>query len=135
MIIVDEALKARAAAGDPVRVGMVGAGFMGRGIANSILRSFPGMRLVGVANRTEATALRAYTVNNAWAAGEESLKGRLAPGLLADLVVVDRDPFAVPPAELRNLKVLLTITGGRVVFDAAKDPPAADPATAQIPRR
>jgi predicted homoserine dehydrogenase-like protein len=61
MIIVDEALKARAAAGNPVRVGMVGAGFMGRGIANSILRSFPGMRLVGVANRTEATARRAYT--------------------------------------------------------------------------
>lgn len=74
------------------------------------------------------TALRAYTVNNAWAAGEEGLKGKLAPGLLADLVVVDRDPFAVAPAELRNLRVLLTVTGGRVVFDAAKDPPAVDPA-------
>jgi predicted amidohydrolase YtcJ len=81
------------------------------------------------------TALRAYTVNNAWAAGEENLKGRLASGLLADLVVVDRDPFSVQPAELRNLKVLLTIAGGRVVFDASKDPPAADPATAQIPRQ
>jgi predicted amidohydrolase YtcJ len=81
------------------------------------------------------TALRAYTVNNAWAAGEEKLKGSLAAGLLADLVVVDRDPFSVQPAELRNLKVLLTIAGGRVVFDASKDPPAVDPATAQIPRQ
>ena len=47
------------------------------------------------------TALRAYTVNNAWAAGEEELKGRLAPGLLADLVVLNRDPFAVPSEGLK----------------------------------
>ncbi len=62
------------------------------------------------------TALRAYTVNNAWAAGEEDRKGRLAPGLLADLVVLDRDPFAVPPSELKDVEVLYTITGGRVVY-------------------
>jgi predicted amidohydrolase YtcJ len=79
------------------------------------------------------TALRGYTVNNAWAAGEESLKGRLAPGLLADFVIVDRDPFTVAPAELRNLRVLLTIVGGRVVFDASKDPAARDPARVVSP--
>jgi predicted amidohydrolase YtcJ len=63
------------------------------------------------------TALRAYTVNNAWAAGEESLKGRIAPGLLADLVVLDRDPFAVPATELKDLTVLYTIVGGSVVYE------------------
>ena len=57
MIIVDTALQARAEAGNPVRVGMIGAGFMARGIANSILHSFPGMRLVAVANRTTRGAL------------------------------------------------------------------------------
>jgi predicted amidohydrolase YtcJ len=64
------------------------------------------------------TALRAYTVNNAWAAGEESWKGSIQPGKLADLVVLDRDPFRDPAAELRNRKVLFTIVGGRVVHEA-----------------
>jgi predicted amidohydrolase YtcJ len=61
------------------------------------------------------TALRAYTVHNAWAAGEEAVKGTLSPGKLADLVVLDRDPFAVAPAELKNLKAMLTVVGGRIV--------------------
>ena len=64
------------------------------------------------------TALRAYTVNNAWAAGEESVKGSLAPGKLADLVVLDGDPFRVPPARLKDLRVLYTIVGGRIVHQA-----------------
>ena len=64
------------------------------------------------------TALRAYTINNAWAAGEERWKGSIQPGKVADLVVLDRDPFAGPAAELRNRKVLFTIVGGRVVHEA-----------------
>lgn len=79
------------------------------------------------------SALRNYTVNNAWAAGEETWKGMLRAGYVADLVVVDRDPFAVPPAELKELKVMLTIAGGRVTFDAAKDPRAVDPARGTKP--
>ena len=63
------------------------------------------------------TALCAYTVNNAWAAGEEEVKGMLAPGKLADLVVLDRDPFAVPPAQLKDLQVVLTVLGGRIVYE------------------
>ena len=62
------------------------------------------------------TALRAYTVNNAYAAGEEEIKGSLEPGKLADIVVLDRDPFSVEPAELKNLEVLFTIVGGEVVY-------------------
>jgi predicted amidohydrolase YtcJ len=71
------------------------------------------------------TALRAYTVNNAWAAGEERLKGRIAAGLLADLVVLDRDPFAIPPAQLKDVAVLHTIVGGRIVYPSGR-PPAGD---------
>ena len=63
------------------------------------------------------TALRAYTVNNAWAGGEEALKGSLATGKLADLVVLDRDPFATPAATLKDRRVLYTIVGGRIVFE------------------
>ncbi|WP_433294284.1 NAD(P)H-dependent oxidoreductase [Pseudonocardia sp. CA-142604] len=60
MIILDTALRRREAEGRPIRVGMIGAGFMGRGLANQIVNSVPGMLLVAVANRTLAHAERAY---------------------------------------------------------------------------
>ena len=63
------------------------------------------------------TALRAYTVNTAWAAGEEAIKGTLEPGKLADLVVLDRDPFQVPPEELKDIQVLMTMVGGEIVYE------------------
>ncbi|MEZ5651379.1 MAG: NAD(P)-dependent oxidoreductase [Burkholderiaceae bacterium] len=60
MIIIDNALAAREAAGNPIRVGMIGAGFMGRGVANQIINSVPGMTLVAVSNRHLAGAERAF---------------------------------------------------------------------------
>jgi predicted homoserine dehydrogenase-like protein len=60
VIIVDRALERREAEGRPIRVAMVGAGFMGRGVANQIINSTPGMRLVAIANRTLARAEGAY---------------------------------------------------------------------------
>jgi len=63
------------------------------------------------------TALRAYTVNNAFAAGEEGIKGRVAEGFLADLVVLDRNPLEVDPSELKDVLVEYTIVDGEVVFD------------------
>ncbi len=61
MIIVDKALQARAEVGNPVRVGIIGAGFMGRGLANQIINSVPGMELVAISNRTLDAAKRAYS--------------------------------------------------------------------------
>jgi len=63
------------------------------------------------------TALRAYTVNNAWVAGEEAYKGKLMPGFLADIAVLEEDPFAVDPLALKDVRVMLTIVDGRVVFE------------------
>jgi predicted homoserine dehydrogenase-like protein len=60
VIIVDEALKKRHEAGDPIRVGMIGAGFMGRGIALQICNYVRGMELVAVSNRHVEAAKRAY---------------------------------------------------------------------------
>ncbi|MBC8091465.1 MAG: Gfo/Idh/MocA family oxidoreductase [Pseudonocardia sp.] len=60
MIITDTALAKREAENRPIRVGMIGAGFMGRGLANQIVNSTPGMTLVAVANRTLANGERAY---------------------------------------------------------------------------
>jgi predicted homoserine dehydrogenase-like protein len=68
VILVDSALAEREREGRPIRVGMVGAGFMGRGIALQIETATPGMRLVGIANRTVEKAEEAYR-----AAGREDL--------------------------------------------------------------
>jgi predicted amidohydrolase YtcJ len=62
-------------------------------------------------------ALRATCVTPAWLAGDELRRGKLIPGYLADLVVLDRDPFACDPAELSEIEVVATMLGGRWVFN------------------
>ncbi len=61
MIIVDTALKARQESGNPVRVGMIGSGFMGWGIANQMINSVPGLDLVAVSSRNLDNAKRSYS--------------------------------------------------------------------------
>lgn len=65
------------------------------------------------------SALRAYTVNNAYAEGQENRKGRLAPGFLADLVILDQNPLTVAPESLQSIQVDLTMVDGRIVFQRA----------------
>ena len=74
------------------------------------------------------TALRAYTVNNAYASGEEATRGTIAVGRLADLVVLSRDLFAIPPEEIKDVTAELTVVGGRVVHErrSAGAAPRAD---------
>jgi predicted amidohydrolase YtcJ len=60
-------------------------------------------------------ALEASTVNPAWLAGDERRRGRLLPGYLADLVVLDGDPVECPPEELDEIAVVATMLGGRWV--------------------
>jgi predicted amidohydrolase YtcJ len=61
-------------------------------------------------------ALRAYTATAAYASFEESSKGTLAPGRLADLVVLERNIFDIAPEQIRDVKVTTTVVGGKVVF-------------------
>ena len=61
-------------------------------------------------------ALRAYTTRAAFAGFEENEKGSLAPGRLADFVVLSGDPLSVPPGQLDRIRVEATVVGGRVVF-------------------
>ena len=60
-------------------------------------------------------ALRAYTVGGAYASFDESRKGTLVAGKLADLVLIDRNLFEIPEEQIRNAKVLATVVGGKVV--------------------
>ncbi len=63
---------------------------------------------------TVEQALRATCVAPAWLARDETRRGTLAPGMLADLVVLDRDPAECAPEQLPQLKVLVTMMGGRI---------------------
>lgn len=88
---------------------------------------------------TPAQALRAFTRGAAIASFREEEAGRVKPGMLADLTVLDRDPLAVSEEELNRVRVMLTIVGGKIEFaepgaDAAPAKPApAEPAPAALP--
>ena len=75
-------------------------------------------RIVGADQRiTALEALKAITVWAAYEMGEEDTKGQLAPGMVADLVILDRNPLAIPTAELRDVKVVRTIKSGVPVYE------------------
>jgi predicted amidohydrolase YtcJ len=61
-------------------------------------------------------ALRMYTVNAAYASLEENLKGSIEEGKLADLTVLSDDPRKTPPTKIGDIKVKMTIVGGKVVY-------------------
>ena len=65
---------------------------------------------------TPEAALAGFTTGGAYAGFAEGKIGRLAPGLRADFLILDRDPFFVPPAEIRQVKVEETWVGGKRVF-------------------
>jgi predicted amidohydrolase YtcJ len=63
-----------------------------------------------------ADALRMYTRGSAEAAFEEGIKGSIAPGKLADLVVLSEDPRAIDPCGIKDIRVVMTVLGGRIVW-------------------
>ncbi|HZM01893.1 MAG TPA: amidohydrolase [Candidatus Saccharimonadales bacterium] len=65
---------------------------------------------------TVEEAVRAYTIGSAHAEFRDHEKGVIAPGMLADLVILDRDIFKVTPTEIEQAKVQMTITNGKVVY-------------------
>ena len=74
-------------------------------------------RVLGGAERVSVyDALQAVTLHAAQQYGEQDQKGSIAPGKRADFVILDRDPLAVAPDEVRSLKVEQTICGGRTIY-------------------
>jgi hypothetical protein len=67
---------------------------------------------------TLESALRAYTINAAYASFEEKAKGSIEPGKLADLVILSQDLFAIAPADIHKTRVVTTVVGGRVVYSS-----------------
>ena len=62
-------------------------------------------------------AIRAYTVGSAYAEFQDQVKGSLAPGKLADVVLLDRDIYKIEPADLDKVKVAMTIVDGKVIWE------------------
>lgn len=66
-------------------------------------------------------AVYAYTMGAAYASGEENLKGSIEVGKVADLVVLSRDVFSIPPEEILQTRVEVTLFDGRVVWSAEEE--------------
>jgi len=71
---------------------------------------------------TREEALKSYTIQNAYAAFEEEVKGSLSPGKYADIVVLSKDILTVPAEEIPQAKVLYTIVGGKILYRAEGTP-------------
>ena len=67
---------------------------------------------------TVAEAVEAYTMGSAYAEFQETEKGSITPGKLADMVIVSDDIFKIDPVKIRDVKVLMTIVGGKTVWEA-----------------
>jgi len=93
------------------------------GIRDAVLRRTASGRVLGPDERLAARdALALYTTQAAFAMRQERDIGSLAPGKLADFVVLDRSPLAAAPEQITDIAVLATVVGGQPVFRAADSP-------------
>lgn len=109
MIIIDKALQARAAAGNPIKVGMIGAGFMGRGIANQIINSVVGMELVAIFNRDIDAAKRAYAEAGIEDIQVVTTKSELEDAIARGQYAVTEDANFICRAE--GIEAIIEVTG------------------------
>ena len=108
-MIVDAALREREATGHPIRVGMIGAGATGRAIALQLGTPVPGIRLVGIANRTPEHGERAFREANimAWNCAESGREAERA--IASGLPVLTDDPSVLTACDA--IDVLVEVTG------------------------
>jgi predicted amidohydrolase YtcJ len=87
-------------------------------IENAVRRSHPPGGVFFPGERVDIyTAVDAYTSGSAYAAWAEDRLGRILPGYFADLVLLDRDIFTLPPEEIGKTQVLFTMVGGEIVYE------------------
>jgi len=123
MIIIDELLKAREAQGKPIRVGMLGAGFMGQGLTNQITNSVPGMRMVAVYSRKPQRALDIFNYSGLKDPIQAVTQSELDEAIYVGKPVVTEDALLLARSE--QIDVLVDVTGSvefgaRVVLEAFK---------------
>ncbi len=121
MIIVDNALKAREAQGLPIRVAVLGAGFMAQGLTNQITNSVPGMRMVAAFNRRGQRALDVFAYAGRNDAVMATTQDQVEDAIREGKPVVTEDAFLLSGSE--QIDVLVDTTGSvefgaRVIVDA-----------------
>ena len=109
MIIVDNALKAREAAGRPIQVGMVGAGFMGQGLTNQITNSVPGMRMAAIFNRKPERAEGVYRYSGLEDVVRVDTQRDLDVAIAAGRPAVADDPMLI--CRSPHIDVIVDVTG------------------------
>ena len=109
MILVDRALARRHAENNPIRVAMVGAGFMGRGIALQIEQSVMGMRLVAIGNRSLSRAERAYREAGVDTVNQVNTISELEDAIRGGRCAVTEDPLLLCRAD--SVDVIVEVTG------------------------
>jgi predicted homoserine dehydrogenase-like protein len=109
MIIVDTALEKRHQENNPVRVAIVGAGYMGRGVALQIVSAFRGMKLVAVSNRTVATAAVAYRQAGIQDVAVVETVGQLENAIASDKFSITDDALLLCQAE--GIDAIIEATG------------------------
>jgi predicted homoserine dehydrogenase-like protein len=124
MIIVDTALQKRLSAGNPVRVALAGAGYMGRGIALEIISAIPGLRLVAIANRNVSQAERAYREAGVQSFRSISTAAELDSAIAAGEYAVTDDPTAL--CQAGAVEAIIETTGdveygSHVALDAIRN--------------
>lgn len=123
MIIVDKALQAREDENKPIRVGMIGAGFMGQGLTNQIENSIQGMRMVAVQNRNLERAFHVYKYSGLEGVVEATTQLQLDEAIRAGKPVVTEDAFLLARSD--QIDILVDVTGSvefgaQVVLEAFK---------------
>ncbi len=121
MIIIDNALLARERAGKPIRVGILGAGFMAKGFVNQVTHSVPGMVVAAIANRTVDKARDAYTYAGVGNVHAVSSVRELDAAIDAGLPAVTDDPSLLCRSSLIDCLVDMTGSveyGAKVALDA-----------------
>lgn len=109
MIILDNALKAREQEGQPIRVGIVGAGFMGQGLANQITNSVPGMRVAAIYNRRPERAQKVYLYSGLDNIVIASSQAKLDTAISQGQPAVAEDPYMI--CSSGEIDVVVDVTG------------------------
>ena len=123
MILVDTALKMRAAEGRPISVGIIGAGFMSQGLTNQIVHSTCGMRVVAISNRKLNRAIDVFHYAGYKDVAIADTQGEIDKAIQANNPVATQDAFLLARSGL--VDVLVDVTGSvefgaRVIMEAFK---------------
>ena len=123
MIIVDNALRKLEEEGKPIRVGMIGAGFMGQGLCNQITNSVPGMRMAAIYNRKPERAAGVYEYSGRDDVIHTDSQAELDAAVRDGRPVVTEDPYLLCRSEV--IDVIMDVTGSvelgaRVILEAFK---------------